>query len=268
MTRDKDVDMNSWHERQIAKTQIVVMAGGMAKRMGMDIPKCLLEISGKKLIDMCIESLKEQGFEEFVFLLGHRHEMVTQHMGSGSRYGIEARFSIDPPSVSGWGKGKAFKYALAAEKIDSSKRSIIVFPDDIIMEDQIHEKFLINHLELMRNHSILGSTLLVPGTQYPYGVAEVDNEGLVKRFIEKPFLDKPTSAGVYIFEPDVYDIIRNEISLDDPNPVDLESTIMPYLVDRNKLGSFFISSDKWIPINTMKEYEQAVKILSVKVTDR
>lgn len=255
--------IDKWYNDQVAETQIVVMAGGRAKRMGIDIPKCMLEISGKKLIDICIESMTKEGFRNFVFLLGHKHEMVTQHVGDGRRYGINAKFSIDPVSVSGWGKGKAFKYAIESNKIDRSKRSMIVFPDDLIMEEDVFSKVLINHIEALRKHGTSAFTLLVPGTEYPYGVAEVAKDGIVLEFKEKPFLEKPTSVGVYLFEPAVYDIISERISLEDPTPVDLESTIMPYLVSERRLSSMFIPSKKWVPINTMKEYEQAVKILSV-----
>jgi NDP-sugar pyrophosphorylase family protein len=240
------------------------MAGGRAKRMGIDIPKCMLEISGKKLIDICIESLQKEGFSDFVFLLGHKHEMVTQHLGDGTRYGINAKFSIDPPSVLGWGKGKAFKYALETNKIDKSKRCIIVFPDDLVLEEKVFSKVLVHHIEAIRKNDVSASTLLVPGTEYPYGVADVSSDGTVLEFKEKPFLDKPTSVGVYVFEPKVYDIISKRISLEDPKPVDLESTIMPYLVNERKLTGLFIPSDKWVPVNTMKEYEQAVKILSLQ----
>lgn len=251
-----------WFHEEIAKTQIVVMAGGRARRMGIDFPKCLLEISGKKLIDMCIESLLGEGFRNIVFLLGHKHEMVTEHVGNGNKHDAEINFSIDPSSVSGWGKGKAFKYALTTNKIKSSKRSMVIFPDDIILEDRIFSKFLMNHLEAIRKYSISASALLVPGTDYPYGVVDVDSEGLVQKFTEKPFLNKPTSVGVYIFEPDVYSMIQEIINFDDPTPVDLESTIMPRLVAKNKLGSFFIPANKWLPINTMKEYERAIKVFS------
>jgi mannose-1-phosphate guanylyltransferase len=247
---------------ELARTQIVVMAGGRSKRMGTDIPKCLLEISGKKLVDICIESLSKEGFRDFILLLGHKHEMVTEHVGDGARYGINVRSSIDPPSVLGWGKGKAFKYALVTGKIDPSKRSIIVFPDDLVLEDRVYSKFLMNHVEAARKHSVLASTLLVPGTDYPYAVAEVGDDGIVQKFTEKPFLNNPTSVGVYIFEPQVYDIIHERISLEDLSPVDLESTIMPRLVSESKLASMFIPSNKWISINTMKEYEQAIKIFS------
>jgi NDP-sugar pyrophosphorylase family protein len=253
----------NWYETQARQTQIVVMAGGRAKRMGIDIPKCMLEISGKKLVDICIEALAKEGFRNFVFLLGHKHEMVTEHIRDGSKYGIQAKYSIDPPSVLGWGKGKAFKYALETNMIDSRQRSFVVFPDDLILEDKVYSRMLMHHIEAVRKNGVYASTLLVPGTEYPFGVAEVAPDGTVLDFREKPFLEKPTSVGVYLFDQPVYDIISKEISLDNPNPVDLESTIMPYLVKDRRLTSIFTPSNKWVPINTMKEYEQAVKILTV-----
>jgi NDP-sugar pyrophosphorylase family protein len=243
-------------------TQVVVIAGGRAKRMGIDIPKCLLEISGKKLIDRCIELLVGQGFREFVFLLGHRHELVTQHVGDGSRYGIKVKYSIDPETDGGWGKGKAFKYALLNGTIDPSRRSMVVFPDDLILEHELFSKFLNHHISTSERCNTIASTVLVPGTFYPYGVAEIDGDGLVTGFSEKPFIPNPTSVGVYLFEAAVYKTILDTISLEDPAAVDLESTVLPVLASHRKLSSYFIPSKNWISINTMKEYEQAVKILT------
>jgi mannose-1-phosphate guanylyltransferase len=261
----------------IADTQVVVIAGGKAKRLGLDIPKCLLEIApGKKLIDMSIEALTRDGFRDFIFLLGHKSEIIIDHLrnhydsnSDNNNNGIHLfnnfKFSIDPASGGGWGKGKAFKSALSNKVIDYSRRSIVIFPDDVIMEDNIYAKFLSHHIGIASRHEISASTLLVPGTEYPYGVAEVDStSGIITKFIEKPFLDKPTSVGVYLFESPAYDIINSKIDLGDPNAVDLESTIMPELVKNKKLASMFIPPNMWMPINTLKEYEQALKVLSVR----
>lgn len=248
--------------KSISETQVIVLAGGKAKRMGVDIPKCMLEVAGKKLIDICVESLVKDGFRDFVFLLGHKHEMVTQYLGDGSRYGITARFSIDPDTTMGCGKGKAFKYALTKEKIDTSKRCMIVFPDDLILVPNVHLKFLAHHLECATRYGIDASAMLVPGTEYPYGVALIDDDkGLIYGFAEKPIIDKPTSVGIYIFEHNVYDIVRTLIPLDNASPVELESTILPFLAKNRKLGSFFIPTDSWLPINTMKEHERAGRLI-------
>jgi NDP-sugar pyrophosphorylase family protein len=249
-------------------TQVVVIAGGKAKRLGINnIPKCMLDISGaKKLIDLCIESVVKEGFRNFVFLLGHKSEMVMRHIGDGQTYGINATYSIDPPSESGWGKGKAFKHALLNGKINAQKRSIVVFPDDIVLQDELYSKLLKTHIQNVERHAVSSSIVLVPGTQYPYGAADLDHRGIIRGFVEKPFVNKPTSVGIYVFEPEVYGIVQDKISLDDPAPVDLESTIMPELVSRSKLSSFMVPGNSWLPINTLKEYEQATRVLQARIS--
>jgi NDP-sugar pyrophosphorylase family protein len=233
--------------------------------MGVDVPKCMLEVGGKKLIDICIESLTKDGFRDFVFLLGHKHEMVTDHVGDGRRYGITVQYSIDPESTLGWGKGKAFKFAVINNKINRSRRSIVVFPDDIILIPNVYSKYVNHHLEYVSKYDISASAMLVPGTEYPYGVAKIeDNTGLIQGFIEKPVVDKPTSVGIYILEPAAYGIVIEKIAMEDLAPVELEHTVLPALAEKSKLGSFFIPNNSWLPINTMKEYERAVKIMAVQ----
>jgi NDP-sugar pyrophosphorylase family protein len=232
--------------------------------MGIDFPKCMLEISGKRLVDICIESLAKDGFRQFVFLLGHMHEHVMQHLGDGSRYGIKISYSIDPINVLGWGKGKALKYALQNNRINRSMRSVVVFPDDIIMENGTYSAFLTKHIKAVRSHGVLASAVLVPGTEYPYGVAKVKSNGIIMNFAEKPFINKPTSTGIYAFEPQVYEILDKRIDFDEPGPVELESVVLPILARKNKLFGFFIPSNKWLPINTMKEYERATKVLIIR----
>jgi NDP-sugar pyrophosphorylase family protein len=256
--------MKKWYDELVDKTQVIVVAGGQAKRLGLDVPKCLLEISGKKLIDMSIEALAKEGFRDFVLMLGHKAEMVMEHIGDGRKYGINVTYSVDPPNAIGWGKGKAFKHALVSNKIDTSKRSLVVFPDDIVLEDRVFSRLLMHHSDSMRKYATSATIVLVPGTEYPYGVADINESGIVQKFTEKPLVNVPTSIGMYAFESDTYDIIRNKISLDEPHPVEFESIVLPLLANEHKLASMFIESKNWVPINTLKEYENAIKVLSVR----
>ncbi len=240
----------------------MVIAGGKAKRMGLDIPKCLLQVRGKTLVDKCIESLTKEGFRQFVFLVGHQHQLVMEHIGDGAKYGIEARYSIDPVTSVGWGKGKAINYALRNSSIDRSRRSLVLFPDDIILENDIYSRFMTAHLDGMRSRGCLASIVLVPGTEYPYGVAEVDVSGLILDFKEKPLISKPTSIGIYLFEPQVYEVIERTIDLQAPDAIELESVALPFLARERRLEGFFIDSNTWLPVNTVKEYERLLKVLT------
>jgi NDP-sugar pyrophosphorylase family protein len=256
--------MKKWYDELVDRTQVIVVAGGKAKRLGMDVPKCLLEISSRKLIDISIEALAKEGFRDFVLMLGHKADMVMDHVGDGSRYGIKVTYSIDPVNAIGWGKGKAFKHALVNNKIDTTKRSLVVFPDDIVTEDRIFSRLLMHHADSMRKNATSATIVLVPGTEYPYGVAEVDGSGIVMKFTEKPQVNVATSIGMYAFEPDTYEIIREHIDLDNPMPVEFESVVLPRLASDQRLASMFIETKNWVPINTLKEYENAIKVLSTR----
>lgn len=256
--------MKKWYDELVDRTQVIVVAGGKAKRLGMDVPKCLLEISSRKLIDISIEALAKEGFRDFVLMLGHKADMVMDHVGDGSRYGIKVTYSIDPVNAIGWGKGKAFKHALVNNKIDTTKRSLVVFPDDIVTEDRIFSRLLMHHADSMRKNATSATIVLVPGTEYPYGVAEVDGSGIVMKFTEKPLVNVATSIGMYAFEPDTYEIIREHIDLDNPMPVEFESVVLPRLASDQRLASMFIETKNWVPINTLKEYENAIKVLSTR----
>ena len=240
--------------------QSVILAGGKGTRLGVDIPKCMVDLHGKRLIDICMENLLANGIKEYTFLLGYKHELVKSHL---SRYdNIKARYSIDPDTSISWGKGKAFKYALINHSIDRSKRALITFPDDIILDSFVYKRLLEAHLDARNRYGILATVMLVSRTRYPYGVARLDSNNLVYEFEEKPFIEIPTNIGIYIFEPEVYDLVMQKIDLDYPGPLELENTIMPILAKERKLNGFLIDGKKWLPINTKKDYENALKVLT------
>ena len=98
-------------EEDIRNTQVIVLAGGRAKRMGkIDKPKALLELNGTTLVDHMMTQLSNCGFKDFIFLTGYKHEYIENHVGDGSRYGVSVKYSVEPETVKG--KGKALKYAL------------------------------------------------------------------------------------------------------------------------------------------------------------
>lgn len=241
--------------------QAVILAGGQGKRLGVDMPKCMIELHEKRLIDICIENLIVNGIKECVFLLGYKHELVRSYL---ARYNnIGAKYSVDPCMSGNWGKGKALKYALINQSIDRNKRALITFPDDIMIDNSAYKKLINAHLNAVSRYGVLATVMLVSGTRYPYGVAKLNEDNLVYEFEEKPFVEIPTNTGIYVFEPEVYDLVKREIDLEYPNALELENTIMPILAKEQKLNGFLVDARKWLPINTKKDYEEALKILAV-----
>lgn len=241
--------------------QAVIFAGGKGKRLGVDVPKCMVDLHGKKLIDICMENLISNDIKEYTFLLGYKHELVRSHL---TRYNnIKARYSIDKDANVSWGKGKAMKYALMNHSIDRTKRALITFPDDLILDSFVYKRLIESHLEAVNRYGVLATVMLVSGTRYPYGTAKLNRNNLISEFEEKPFIEIPTNIGIYIFEPQVYNLAMQEIDLDYPGALELENTIMPILAKEQKLNGFLIDAKKWLPINTKKDYENALKILAL-----
>lgn len=239
-------------------TQVVIIAGGQAKRMGSDKAKAMLELNGRPLIDYSIEMFMKCGFNNFVLLLGHRHEEIEEHI-KNANYDAKFAYSIEPPEIKG--KGKAFAYAIENKKIDRKKRCIVHYPDDLLLDKRLPLRFLMSHMYGVERMNTMASTLFVSGTMYPFGVAERDHNGIVINFSEKPFIERLTNTGIYIFEPEVYGIIEKFIDLKKQGSVELETTVLPHLANIKKLYSMVIPPDIWLSINTQKEYEQAEKLL-------
>jgi histidinol-phosphate phosphatase family protein len=87
--------------------QAVILAGGrgtrLAKALGMDIPKPMAPVLGVPLLERLVELLRGQGYNEIVLLVHHRAEVVREHFGDGSKFGVRIHYveEIEPRGTGG-----------------------------------------------------------------------------------------------------------------------------------------------------------------------
>ena len=248
-------------KKEVERTQVVILAGGSAKRMGkMDKPKALLELKeGLTLLDNEINFFAKCGFKNFVFLLGYLHEQVESHI---EKMNYKKRFNVEiciDPTTENWGKGKALKHAIQQGKI-KKERFIVSFPDDLKLDPSLPLKLLLQHLSYVAKYNSLGTITLVNGIEFPFGVAKLNGEGKIISFVEKPLVDTLTNIGLYAFEKEVLDLINEKVEISLPKAVEFEEVIIPHLASQGKLYSLVIPPDVWLPINDIKSYERAVKL--------
>jgi len=84
--------------------QAVVLAGGLGTRqrpLTETVPKILIPIRGRPFVDYQLDLLKKSGIDDFVFCVGHLGEKVEGHLGDGSAYGCNIRYSFDGPRLLG-----------------------------------------------------------------------------------------------------------------------------------------------------------------------
>jgi len=83
---------------------IAVLAGGMATRLfplTQEIPKSMINISGKPFIHWQLKLLSESGLKKIVLCLGVKSQLIEEYVGDGSQYGLEIRYSFDGESPLG-----------------------------------------------------------------------------------------------------------------------------------------------------------------------
>src|SRR5437763_12304314 len=88
----------------IADIPVALLAGGLATRLRpitQKIPKALVELAGKPFIDHQLSLLRRNGIRRVVLCLGYLGEQVEQHLGDGSRLGMELRYSYDGDTLMG-----------------------------------------------------------------------------------------------------------------------------------------------------------------------
>src|SRR5688500_16044705 len=92
--------------QDIAHVPVALLAGGLATRLRPiteTIPKALVDLAGRPFIDHQLELLRSNGIRRVVMCLGYLGEMVRDHCGEGSKYGMELSYSFDGERLMGTG---------------------------------------------------------------------------------------------------------------------------------------------------------------------
>jgi len=227
--------------------KVVILAGGYGKRLRPitnTIPKPLIEVAGKPIIEWQIEWLKSYGFKEVVVLIGYLREKIIERLGSGNRFGIRIVYVVEDEPL---GTGGALKNA---EHVLRSEGEFIVVNGDVITNLNP-----LKLLELLRSSkSIVGVIAAIP-LRSPYGVISIGDDGRILGFKEKPIIkDYWMNAGVYAFKSEILEYL--------PEKGDIEKTVFPKLAKEGKLYSVRFENVYWRSIDTHKDVEEANSELS------
>ncbi|CAB1248436.1 sugar phosphate nucleotidyltransferase [Clostridium sp. MT-14] len=224
----------------------LLLAGGKGTRLRPltnKLPKPMVPIMGKPLIERVITKLKEAGVTEVVLSTCYKSNYIKNYLDNGSKLGIKIDYvSEDIPL----GTGGAIKNS---EKFFDD--TFIVLNSDIVNN--------ISYRELVRYHKKKKASVSIAMTKVKdpsqYGVIEFDKNNYINAFKEKPKEGETDSkwinAGVYVFEPDVFkEIPKNKV-------VSVEKDVYPLLLKKHYKMAAYKYNDYWIDIGTLKKYIQA-----------
>jgi len=218
----------------------VIMAGGLGTRLKPFthiIPKPLLPVGEKSVLEITIHKLKTQGFAEVVLAVHYKSDLFESYFGDGSKFGIKIQYSREKQRL-----GTAGPLKLAAPHLSDP---FLVMNGDILTN--------LDFNKLRRFHSENGAdlTLVTKKIQLPlhYGVVE-KNGDRVLGIQEKPVVESEISAGIYYLDTDVLDFIPDGKRFD-------MTELMRDLIAAGKNVYAYPLEDYWLDIGQMEDYQRA-----------
>lgn len=247
-----------------AETVVVMPAGGKGTRIRAEtasdgINKVMISVDGTtSMIEKAVQDYADCGIKKFVILTGFLADKVEEHLGDGSQWGVEIRYSEDPGGRK-VGSGGAILHALNNGTIDDSLTMIVHNPDDMIigLDRPYGEVFLEGHIKGRKNGCI-GTFVVVPESPFQYS-GLIIKKGMVRDISKYPPVAIPAHTGITIFDSEVFEYFRRLISLEVESS--FENVVCPVVAKENRLFAINIPSGNWIPVNDLKGIEAAAKAL-------
>jgi len=222
------------------------LAGGMGTRLRPltdDIPKPMVPMMNKPLLESNMANLRRCGINEIVISTSYKSKYIKEYFGDGSKFNLSIVYVNEDIPL---GTGGAINNAR-----DLLDDTFLVFNADILCN--------INFRELVEFHKAKSANVTIAVTRVKnptaYGVIEYDANNYALSFTEKPKAEEIKSdyinAGVYVFEPSVLKKIP------DDRLVSVERDIFPVLLQEGYKIGVYDGCSYWIDIGTPEKYLKA-----------
>ena len=230
------------------------------------IPKPLIPILQKPVMEFLVELLRKHGFNQIMVNVSHLAEEIENYFRDGQRFGVEIGYSFEGHVIDGELIGEALGSAGGIKKIQDFNPffddTFVVLCGDALID--------LDLTEVVRKHKENGAIATVVTKSVAkedvssYGVVVTDENNKIITFQEKPSVEEALSTkintGIYIFEPEVIDYIPSN------QQFDIGSQLFPKLVELG-LPFYAVNMDfEWIDIGKVPDYWEAIRaVLEGKV---
>ncbi len=230
--------------------QAVILAGGQGTRLApylKDLPKALVKIGDKSVIEHQIQLLASQGITDIWLLLGHMGEQIQDSLGSGKKFGVKINYlhELKPLGTAG-----------ALKQLEGKiQEDFIVLSGDILLNLDF-QKFIEWHQK--RENSI--ATFVVHHTDHPQDsdLILTDSDGRISNLFTRPHAKKKklpdmSIASVFLFSPVIFQYI------DSKKKCDIEKEVLPDIL-KNNSNVFAYQAREYIKdMGTIERLEQVKK---------
>ncbi len=233
-SRDDNVCQNIYDN-----VSVVLMLGGLGSRLlplTKDVPKPMIEIGGKPLLETIIENFSKQGFRNFYFSVNYKADVIKSYFGDGSAFGVTIKYVNEYKRM-----GTAGALSLLPDGLEGL---IIVMNGDILTNSNF------SHLVDFHCQTKAVATMCVREYQQkvPYGVVQTIGTKL-RSIVEKPSNTFFVNAGIYVLDTQVLDLVPKDKYFDMPELFDV--------LDKEDLDSaVFPIREYWLDIGSVHDLER------------
>lgn len=245
ITWEKAFGNNRRSENQKLDVPVVIMAGGRGTRLEpftRVLPKPLIPVGDKPVIDHIIDRFRAYGVCEFYLTIHHMSKILRAYFEEKNPdYSIKFAEEDEP-------RGTAGSLKLLTDKLN---KPFFVSNCDIIIEADYVDIF---QFHTKNSYDI---TLMASTKQFniPYGICELNGSGRLERIQEKPEYNFLVNTGLYVLNPNVIDLIP-----------DNKLFHITHLIDKVResngtIGVYPVSEKAWIDVGQWAEYRNALKVI-------
>lgn len=239
----KLVGLHEWDAIHLDAPQenlFVIMAGGQGRRLlphTAAIPKPMVKVDGKPMLEHIISRAKSNGFIKFLIVVHHLAEIIENYFGNGESMGVQISYLKERQPL-----GTAGGLALITPLPDSP---VVVTNGDVIT-DIDYRNLLDFHRESASDATI---AVRLHETQHPFGVVRLNGID-VKSIEEKPLMRDYINAGVYVIEPVHFERIEKGTPLS-------MTDFMDTLNQSNVSIKAYLVHEKWMDVGNPIDLERA-----------
>lgn len=233
------------NEKNKIDLPVVIMAGGKGKRLDPFthiLPKPLIPIGEKPVIEIIMEEYAKYGMNEFYISINHKGNMVKAFFAD-CNLGYSIKYISEEKPLGTIGALRFLEKKIHSPFFVTNCDVIIKADYSLIYKYHQEKNYVITLIASMQTRTI------------PYGVCEIENGGLLKRIVEKPSNNFLVNTGMYLLNPEVIPLIPANESFDVTDLINkMLSLNMP-------IGLFPVSADSWLDVGQWEEYKKAVSKL-------
>lgn len=241
--------------------KLVIIAGGKGTRLGLtDIPKSMVKVNGKPILEYQIELAKKYGFNEIFILTGYLANVIYNYIGNGEKYGIKINHIVEPYPMGCGGCLNLIKNFIGRDE------SFIVVHGDVLLN--------VNLGKLYNYHcqsSGTATVMVYPTDHYKdSNLVEVNEAGKITKFNLKPHKDNESLRNIavrsiFAFSGKIFEKMSDKI------PIDLDKEILPELLEKGEPVFGYYSGEYIKDVGTperlliaQKDFEEGLIVLNIE----